>query len=166
MKLFSATEKFEKNYFSCLIALLPISFIAGNLIINANIIILILSAVLLYRKQLFSIKYFHIDKLLFIYFALIIFTGIYNDIDLRQANVGYSDFVGSYHTSIKSFLFLKYLFLYLVIRFLIQNDVLNLKIFFLLYVPCHRYLFVLIFFFNLFMVRIYLAMAVLFLAEN
>ncbi len=132
MKLFSATEKFEKNYFSCLIALLPISFIAGNLIINANIIILILSAVLLYRSQLFSIKYFHIDKLLFIYFALIIFTGIYNDIEIRQANVGYSDFVGSYHTSIKSFLFLKYLFLYLVIRFLIQNDVLNLKIFFII----------------------------------
>ena len=34
MKLFSTSDKFEKNYFSILLAFLPISFIAGNLIIN------------------------------------------------------------------------------------------------------------------------------------
>ena len=63
MKLFSELNKFEKNYFSTLLALLPISFIAGNLIININIILIIFSAILIYKKELFSLKYLLVDNL-------------------------------------------------------------------------------------------------------
>ena len=130
MKLFSTSDKFEKNYFSILLAFLPISFIAGNLIINLNLILLILSAFFFYKSEIFNLKYLIIDKLLFLYFFIIIFTGIYNDFEIRILNEEFSSFRGGYYTTLKSFLFLKYLLLYIILRFLIFKNILNLKHFF------------------------------------
>tara|TARA_B100001121_G_scaffold30917_1_gene25414 strand:- start:1406 stop:2749 length:1344 start_codon:yes stop_codon:yes gene_type:complete len=130
MKLFPAIDKFEKSYFSFLLAFLPLSFIAGNLVINSNIILILLSAILFYRKKIFSLNYLLIDKLIFSYFFLIIFTGIYNDIQMKIFHEEFSDFRGNFYTTMKSFLFLKYLLLYLVLRYLIDKDILKLKIFF------------------------------------
>ena len=131
MKLFSTSDKFEKKYFSILLAFLPISFIAGNLIINLNLILLILSAFFFYKSEIFNLKYLIIDKLLFLYFFIIIFTGIYNDFEIRILNEEFSSFRGGYYTTLKSFLFLKYLLLYIILRFLIFKNILNLKHFFL-----------------------------------
>ena len=130
MKLFSTSDKFEKKYFSILLAFLPISFIAGNLIINLNLILLILSAFFFYKSEIFNLKYLIIDKLLFLYFFIIIFTGIYNDFEIRILNEEFSSFRGGYYTTLKSFLFLKYLLLYIILRFLIFKNILNLKHFF------------------------------------
>ena len=131
MKLFPVFNKFEKSYFSFLIAFLPLSFIAGNLIINSNIILILLSAILFYRKKIFSFKYLLIDKLIIFYFFLIIFTGIYNDIQMKIFHEEFSDFRGNFYTTIiKSFFFLKYLLFYFVLRYLIDKNILKLKIFF------------------------------------
>ena len=130
MKLFSELNKFEKNYFSVLLALLPISFVAGNLIININIILIIFSAILIYKKELFSLKYILVDKLLFLYFFLIIFTGIYNDVQMQIFHEDIANFRGYFYTTLKSFLFLKYLLFYLVLRYLIIKNILQLKFFF------------------------------------
>ena len=132
MKLFPVFNKFEKSYFSFLIAFLPLSFIAGNLIINSNIILILLSAILFYRKKIFSFKYLLIDKLIISYFFLIIFTGIYNDIQMKIFHEEFSDFRGNFYTTMKSFLFLKYLLFYFVLRYLIDKNILKLKIFLLL----------------------------------
>ena len=94
MKLFSISDKFEKNYFSILLAFLPISFIAGNLIINLNLILLILPAFFFYKSEIFNLKYLIIDKLLFLYFFIIIFTGIYNDFEIRILHEEFSTFRG------------------------------------------------------------------------
>ena len=107
MKLFPVFNKFEKNYFSFLIAFLPLSFIAGNLIINSNIILILLSAILFYRKKIFSFKYLLIDKLIISYFFLIIFTGIYNDIQMKIFHEEFSDFRGNFYTTMKIFLIFK-----------------------------------------------------------
>ena len=132
MKLFSISDKFEKNYFSFLIAFLPISFIAGNLIINSNIILILLSAVLLYKNKIFSLNFLLIDKFIFLYFLLIIFTGIYNDIQITIFHEEFSNFRGNFYTSMKSVLFLKYFLFYLVLRYLIEKNILKLKFFFII----------------------------------
>ena len=46
-----------KNYFNFLIALFPLSFIAGNLSINFNIILLILSTFIVFNKEIFDLKF-------------------------------------------------------------------------------------------------------------
>ena len=68
------------NYFNLLIALLPLSFILGNLAINLNVVLIILSTLFLLKKEFLQIKLFLLDKFFFIFFFLIIFTGVYNDI--------------------------------------------------------------------------------------
>ena len=109
----------KENYFTALLSLIPVSFIAGNLIINLNILLLIISTFLFYKKEFFTIKYFFLDKLLLVYFCLIIIAGIYNDIFFYQNDISW--WKGYFQSTIKSLLFLKYFFLYLVLRFLIER---------------------------------------------
>ena len=59
----------KKNFFNILIGLVPISFIAGNMLININIILIILSSIVFFGKDLFRINYFFLDKLLFLFFC-------------------------------------------------------------------------------------------------
>ncbi len=80
MLLFLKNTENTKNYFSFLLALLPISFIAGNMIININVIILIISALVLFKKELFKFQFKLLDKFLLLFFILILFTALYNDI--------------------------------------------------------------------------------------
>ena len=80
MLLFLKNTENTKNYFSFLLALLPVSFIAGNMIININVIILIISALVFYKIELFKFQFKLLDKFLLIFFILILFTALYNDI--------------------------------------------------------------------------------------
>ena len=50
MKLFSKFDAIKENYFTLLFSLIPISFIAGNMIININIILLSISGVIFFTK--------------------------------------------------------------------------------------------------------------------
>lgn len=131
MKLFSNFEISQENYFNFLLALIPISFIAGNTIININVILIIFSGLFFFYKDLFKLKYFFLDKILFLYFLLILLIGIYNDIFLYLNFNEFSTFRGGFTTSIKSFLFLRFLLFYLFIRILIEKNILNLKLFFI-----------------------------------
>ena len=126
MNLFSSLSRYRENYFSILLALLPFSYIAGNMIININIILIILSTILIFRKNLFQLKFFLIDKLILSFFTLIIISGIINDYYFYTEKL---EWLGYFSTTLKSILFLKYLFLYLCLRFLFENDFLNLKFF-------------------------------------
>ena len=129
MNLFSNYQFTKSNIFGFLISLLPISFIAGNMIININVIILILSSIILYGKNTFRINYFFLDKAILTFFAYIVITGIYNDFNLYT---NYNDFYfysGNFTTTIKSILFLKYLLLYIVLRFLIEHKNVSLNFF-------------------------------------
>ena len=119
------------SYFSLLFSLIPISFIAGNMIININIILLILSSIFIFKKILFKLDYFLLDKIIFLFFFLILFTGAYNDLQVYNNNREFSDWRGGFETIKKSLFFFKYLLLYLVIRFLIENNIINLKLFFI-----------------------------------
>ena len=68
MYLMPKFEVTKKNYLNLLIFLFPLSFIAGNMIVNINIILIIFSSIILFRKDLFRINYYLLDKLLFSFF--------------------------------------------------------------------------------------------------
>ena len=97
------------------------------MIININILLIVFSTVILFQKELFKIKFFILDKLIFLFFFLIIFTGLLNDYNLWSEK----DWKGSFPTLIKSIFFLKYLLFYLVLRFLIEKKIVNFRVFFI-----------------------------------
>ena len=122
----------NKNFIlNLLLAVIPASFIAGNTIINFNIILFIILGLIFYKFSIFKIRYFFLDKLIFLFFLFIIFTGIYNDINLSINNQEFSVWKGEFSTTIKSFAFFRFFLLYLVIRFLYENDKIDIKLFFL-----------------------------------
>jgi len=128
MSIISKLNITRSNYFSFILALFPLSFIAGNMIINANIILLIFSTLILIGKQSFNIKYQLLDKLIISFFFLILITGFAND---YQTYVDRLWWKGYFSVILKSIYFLKYLMLYIFLRFLIENKIINLKLFFI-----------------------------------
>ena len=112
MQFISTDFLSKKNLLSLVLALFPISFIAGNMIININIILLLLLTLFFYKSEIFKINYFLLDKLIISYFILIIFTGFYNHYFYSLENI--KSFVAPPE---KSLLFLRYLALYLFLRF-------------------------------------------------
>ena len=130
MTLFSIFKIIKTNYFSFLLALLPISFIAGNMIININAMLLVFSALIFFKKNVFKIKYFFIDKIILLFFFFILFNGIYADIKLYIYHNEFYE-TRNFATSIKSILFFRYFLLYLVLRFLVETNKIKLNLFFI-----------------------------------
>ena len=128
MLLFSNKSLSLKNYFSFLLSILPICFVAGNLLINANILILILSALIFFKSKIFQIKYYLFDKLLILFFFLIFYTGFYNDYFFYLDEKAWK---GYFSTVIKSIFFFRYLFLYFILRYLVEKKIIDLKPFFI-----------------------------------
>ena len=127
MYLLSKFQVSKSKYLNLLISLIPVSFIAGNLIVNINLILLILSTLILYGIKVFKIKYFVLDKLFFAFFFLVLLTGIINDYYFYSISLAWK---GYFATTIKSIFFLKYLLLYIVLRYLTETNTLNFKYFF------------------------------------
>ena len=128
MPRFSKINLNRENFLSALVALIPVSFIAGNMVININLIFLIIASLIFFRENLFSLKKFFLDKIIISFFLLILITGVINDYYFYKENLHWKGYFG---TIIKSLFFLKYLFLYFVIRFLVEKNFLNLKLFFI-----------------------------------
>ena len=129
MHLFLNLFSNKRFFLSTLFALLPLSFIAGNMIININVLMIILATLFLYRERVFQLKFYWLDILIFTYFLLILITAIINDYSFFLEQL---EWKGYYSTVIKSLLFLKYLFLYIVVRFVIENKIIHLKYFFII----------------------------------
>lgn len=128
MQTISNSSLWLKNYFSLLLCLMPVSFIIGNLLINFNIIIIVISALIVFKKDIFKIKYLLLDKFLFFYFGLIILTAIYNDYYFYLIELTWK---GDFTTLIKSISFFRYLLMYLVLRYLIEKNIIIIKYFFI-----------------------------------
>ena len=118
----------KSNYLSLLLSLMPLSFIAGNMIININIILLIVSAILIFGKKIFEIEFFFLDKIIILFFILILLTAFVNDYYFYTIKLAWK---GYFSTITKSIFFFKYLLLYIILRFLIEKEVIKLKFFFI-----------------------------------
>lgn len=107
-----------------LFSLFPISFILGNLALNINIFIIIFYTLFFYNKKIFTIKYNIYDKIL-LFFFLFIFISLTINIFIQFVNnKNISNIIFS-----KTIFFYRYLFLYLILRFLISKKIINLKFF-------------------------------------
>ena len=112
----------NKNLFvNLLFAFIPISFIAGNLVLNINILLFIVLSIYICRKDVLIFKFHFFDKLIILFFSYVLFVGMYNF---------YLEDFKNKEILIKSFSFLRYLILYFVIRILINNDKINFNLFF------------------------------------
>ena len=109
-----------------LLSLLPISFIAGNLVINLNLILIILAALLFWKKDFFKIEILLIDKLLILLFLFSILTSLINFNNFLS-----SDPVLTKENLIKSVAYLRYLLFYFSIRLIIEKNYFNVKTFFI-----------------------------------
>ena len=123
----------RSNVVNFLFSIIPASYIAGNLVLNLNIALFLISTILFYRKNVFKINLHLVDKLILFFFTFVLFTGIFNFIDLHYfKGEGYA-LTKNFGVSvlIKSLSYTRYLLLYFVVRFLIENKIINFKIFFI-----------------------------------
>ena len=117
----------KSNFLNLLFSLIPLSFVAGNLVLNANIFLFIISAVIFYGKDIFKVKIDYLDKIILLIFIFILYTTIYSTIENYQ-----QFFYKQYLTAtFKSLYFLRFLILYFVIRYMVENKIINFKFFFL-----------------------------------
>ena len=121
--LFSVDKKIIVINF--LVSLIIFSFIIGNLVLNLNVILLIIISFIFYNKKIINQNYSKIDKLVFILFFYIILSSFYNNIYFLV--IGETK---NFEIIIKSLLYLRFLFLYLVLKFLVEEKIINLKNFF------------------------------------
>lgn len=125
-------EFYIKNFINFLICILPVSFIAGNLIINLNLVLIIFFSLLFYGKEIFKIKFLFLDKVLILIFIFAIFTSLVNTLNYKN------DLQNNLNTFTleKTLSFLRFLFFYFVIRFLVENKILTFKYFFIVASLC------------------------------
>ena len=124
-------QLFVNNFFNYLLAMFPLSFILGNTIINLNIIFLIISSFYFFKSSIFKLNFILLDKLIFAFFCLIIFNGIINDVYFLNHHKEFAHWKGTFKTFLKSLGYLRFLIFYIILRYLIEKKILNLKIFFI-----------------------------------
>ena len=122
----------ENYIINILVALIPISFIAGNLILNLNIVLLILFSLIFYKSNIFFYKINLIDKLILLAFILCLVSGLINSFQIYQLETSDHDF----NVIKKTIVFFRYLIFYFVVRYLVLNEKLNFKFFFLSCFSC------------------------------
>ena len=120
----------NKYLINLLIGIIPVSFIAGNLIINLNLILIVLVSFVIFNKRFFDYEFYLIDKLLIILFLFSIFTGIINYYSSDQENIFVEE------NFYKSLLFSRYLLFYFAIRIIVEKKFLNFKFFFIVCSSC------------------------------
>jgi len=122
----SFQDFYSKNFLiNLLISIIPISYIAGNLVLNLNIIILLISALSIYRLEIFKLELELIDKIILIFFSYILLNGILNNFLNFSFTKAPANIV-----LIKTIFYLRFLLLYFVIKFLINKKIINFKIIF------------------------------------
>jgi O-antigen ligase len=115
-----------------LIALIPISYILGNLLLNLNIFLIIICSFILFKLDIFRLNLNFIDKLLIFLFLYIATNGVLNNF----LNFKFPDAPDQNIVLLKSFLYLRFIFLYFAIKFLIYRDLINFKIIFVFFGLC------------------------------
>ena len=82
-----------KNILNFLLSILPISFIAGNLIINLNLLSIVLFTSIFYGRDLISLKLLLIDKIIIFLFFFTFFVGLINSFNLYENILNFEEIV-------------------------------------------------------------------------
>ena len=103
-----------------LIALIPLSLILGNLIVNINVILICIVGIIVCGKETFKIKK-NYEILISFFFIYVIIVTVTNNIPKFDLSPKYQE------NFLKSIFNLRFLLLFFVINTLIKNNKLNLK---------------------------------------
>ena len=134
----------KKNYFTrinilnLLIVLIPVSMAIGNLVINVIVVLICIVGLLTYGLKIFKLDHKIIQYLIYSFFSyLILITIIRNFPNLSDARYyEYADILSFFFSHnweyiLKSFLFLRFLILFLVLNYLIKEKKFYIKFFFI-----------------------------------
>ena len=116
----------KSTIINLLFSTLIFSFIAGNLVVNLNLALIILVSFFFFGKKIFTHKLDLIDKMIILFFFYTLSLTLIKNIDYKLNN-----FTDDFEIFLKSILFIRFLIFYFIIKFLIKNDLLSLKIFFI-----------------------------------
>ena len=122
----------RNNFLNFQLLLIPISYIAGNLLLNLNIVILVLSVCFFFGTEIFKIRLNRTDKLVLLFFTYILLNGIYNNF----YNFDFPESKSQNTILIKSIFYFRFFILYFALKFLIKLDIVNFKLLFLFYSAC------------------------------
>ena len=126
-KLFS--ESFVLNL---IILLIPVSFIAGNLVLNLNLFILLIYGLLVFRFDIFRQKLGYIDITLIIFFIYVLINGFYNNFYNSDFNIE----IEKNKILLKSFLYFRFLLIFFLIKYLVIKKILNYELIFYSFGAC------------------------------
>ena len=124
MLISSKKINFEAFLINSLFSFIPISFIAGNLVLNINILLFLLSAIFFRWKDILKIKLLTIDKLIIIFFSYVFIAGVLNNFFFRDVNAFPDNII-----VVKTIFYLRFLLFYFVIRILVDKNIINFKTF-------------------------------------
>ena len=126
MYLFSTKTNNKNIIINLLFSSLVISFIAGNLVLNLNIVLFIVFSLFFFKKEIFEINFDFFDKILIFLFSYILLCTLLKNIFYFK-----NGSVENFSIFIKSVLFLRFLVFYFIVKFLINENIINFKIFFI-----------------------------------
>ena len=115
----------QDNLINFLISLIPLTIIVGNSAINLNIILICLLGLNIYRLKIFKLEKKIYQYLIYAFFFYLILITLVKNLPELTTNDLYKDHI------IKSFFFLRFLILFLVINKLIEKNNLNINLFFI-----------------------------------
>ena len=116
-----------KNYLiNILFLIFPLSFVLGNFAINLTIALIIIFTFFFYKKNIINFNINFFDKILFVFFLYLIIILIINFFYFFFFKEQISKLI-----IYKTLLFLRYFLFYIVVRFLLTNNIINLKNFFI-----------------------------------
>ena len=108
------TNNIQNNIISIGFSLIPVSFMLGNSAINLNIFLILIYSLFLFRFQIFKIDLTFLDKIIIIFFTYTMLNGILNNF----FNFNFTEAPDQNVVIKKSFLYLRFLLIYFILRFL------------------------------------------------
>ena len=114
-----------------LFLMFPLSLILGNLFTNINIILICVFTFIFYYKKVIKFKINFFDKIILIFFLYTLLTLIINFFESYLNNEIYSKYIIN-----KTFFYFRYFFLYLTLRFLMNQKILRLDWFSFICATC------------------------------
>ena len=131
MLISSKKINFEAFLINSLFSFIPISFIAGNLVLNINILLFLLSAIFFRWKDILKINLLTIDKLIIIFFSYVFIAGVLNNFFFRDVSAFPDNII-----VVKTIFYLRFLLFYFVIRILVEKNIINFKTFLIFFSIC------------------------------
>ena len=122
MQFMNYLYKYKLFITNFLFIFFPFSLILGAFAVNLNIFLLIIVFSLLFFKDFLNFKFNYYDKIIFFFFCYTILVFLINYIEYDLKEIIFPKII-----TIKTFFYLRFLFLYLIIRILINKNILQVK---------------------------------------